>query len=554
MKKLALLLALLLLMLVDVTSAQEQTVITGTLLGSDNKPLAKSGLHITASLESSDQQENAEIGSDGKFKVTTARTGLFFVKFDGINHYAKVVKVMTGKPTIVDMDVKLSSYRYKPQFSDVGIIGNFNGFDAQKPLPMTKQADGTFVAEFETKLDKIEYQLLNVEERLAINGTQSENYRYDQSLGGYLSIVTPKDGKAKIIFDPEKVVRSKEKEQLTFKDPHSTTARVNAIFEEMVARDRAYNEAMIANEEAGKTYGEFLYTYDQTDDLEKVAQQIAKEKDPLVRQVLYLAYFSVHSKKSTTQMAQKALAEIPPTSLLWNIPPQNLGNIIYVALKDSKNSDKYDNYVDQVINSNLPLNVRGQVIAILMLDANEKNQTDKVKKYIDKLSAEEFKGTPFPSYISRTIPDKIIKVGNDVPDFSFQSLDNDQKTYSRENMKGKIYLIDFWATWCGPCIGEMDALHKVYEKFKDKNFEIISISFDLATDEVVKFRQGKWKMPWANSIIEDGFSSEPMKPFEIHGIPRPILVDTNGKIIALQEDLRGEKMEETISRFLNATK
>jgi len=56
-------------------------------------------------------------------------------------------------------------------------------------------------------------------------------------------------------------------------------------------------------------------------------------------------------------------------------------------------------------------------------------------------------------------------------------------------------MIDFWVTWCGPCKAEMPVLHKVYEKFKDKGFEILSISFDQTADAIDKYRKGEWKMP-----------------------------------------------------------
>ena len=82
-------------------------------------------------------------------------------------------------------------------------------------------------------------------------------------------------------------------------------------------------------------------------------------------------------------------------------------------------------------------------------------------------------------------------------------------------MKGKIYLIDLWATWCGPCVGEMEILHEVYQKYKDNGFEILSISFDVSPKEVKAFRKKDWKMPWLHAFSEGQFASKAAKIFEV---------------------------------------
>jgi len=135
--------------------------------------------------------------------------------------------------------------------------------------------------------------------------------------------------------------------------------------------------------------------------------------------------------------------------------------------------------------------------------------------------------------------------------FSVTSMDQPGVAYNNESMKGKIYLMDFWAVWCKPCVEEMPNLHKAYEKFKDRNFEILSLSFDQIPEEVAKFRSGQWKMPWLHTFVEKGFSSDLAKAFEVRGIPKPILVDGNtNTILATGNDLLGERLEKTLARVL----
>ena len=157
--------------------------------------------------------------------------------------------------------------------------------------------------------------------------------------------------------------------------------------------------------------------------------------------------------------------------------------------------------------------------------------------------------------LARLDPDRKIQVGKEVPDFEVALMGSGESgstagTVSKASMKGRYYLIDFWATWCGPCVGEMGSLHAAYEKFHSDNFEVLSLSFDASPDKVDQFREAKWGMPWLHTFVEGGFNSELAQAFEVQGIPKPILVDPNGIIVATEGELRGESLEKTLERYL----
>lgn len=140
---------------------------------------------------------------------------------------------------------------------------------------------------------------------------------------------------------------------------------------------------------------------------------------------------------------------------------------------------------------------------------------------------------------------KRLSIGQQAIDFT-QS-DNKGKMFSLSNVKGKYVLIDFWASWCGPCRVEYPFLKRAYARFKDKNFEIIGVSID---DK---------KSLWLNAIQSNGFDwiqlsdlkgreNSVAKAYAISAIPQSFLIDPQGKIIA--RNLRGEdliaKLEEVI--------
>ena len=146
--------------------------------------------------------------------------------------------------------------------------------------------------------------------------------------------------------------------------------------------------------------------------------------------------------------------------------------------------------------------------------------------------------------------DKKIVVGNIIPDFELPNLDNPDEMISMQKLRGKWVLLDVWHQHCGPCIAEIPNMQKVYEKYKSKNFEIYSISFD-KPDKIKEFKsREKYQMPWLHSYSGDeGFRSEVARLLETLGVPHYILVAPDGKIAELNK-LRGTNLDATLEELL----
>ncbi len=174
------------------------------------------------------------------------------------------------------------------------------------------------------------------------------------------------------------------------------------------------------------------------------------------------------------------------------------------------------------------------------------NNDDAMMEMLFSKLSDNVKMSPIGAYVAQQVEEaKKNPMGKIVPDF--EQPDPNGKVINIKSLRGKYVLVDFWASWCGPCRGENPNVVAAYNKYKDKNFTVLGVSLD------------KSKEPWLEAIRKDGlvwqqisdlkgWNNGVAQQFGITSIPQNLLVDPSGKVIA--KNLRGAALEAKLESLL----
>ncbi len=291
---------------------------------------------------------------------------------------------------------------------------------------------------------------------------------------------------------------------------------------------------------------------------------IPKEKDILNPIILEKGTISVNSPDSMKN------ATVGGTSS--NVGMQMLKEMFTQLMKESQEiyqnytiaSDSLkssDNFVQSInkkmiavkerLNQNLKIFIKNQRENMSGLEAlniymNQNKGATDLESLFNELSSDVKKTDAGKKVYMAILRSKIIDIGSLAVDF--EQKDTAGKTVKLSDFRGKYVLLDFWASWCGPCRRESPVLREAYQTFKDKGFTILGVSLDENKRDWLKAIEEDG-LGWTHVSDLEGWKGEVSKTYGIRSIPSNYLIDPQGKIVA--KNLRGRELKRNLEHLLS---
>jgi thiol-disulfide isomerase/thioredoxin len=546
------LLLVLLLALFACSKPQSQNQLSGLLLGVDGEPMKFAQIRVKPLYALTKEDATLiDVDSDGHYAFDFDTPGRYKLVFMGVGHLPTNLIVDYQQQHGLVMDVQLDRLPFKDNPDKVK-VELYTDIVEGKEMPashvLNKAENGHFTASIDLPAGPIKYKLTGLADgRYSVEDAQTSSF-VTSIHGNFHSLVQHEGGEWNLDIAPPVAGPSKAETPLRLSGPWLEQAKTIELLSQY---NRVLAEQRVASVKAKE--GDFEYAAG-LDTLKKWRETYeGSQLEPLVLAM------STGIAGQDHAIHTQAVDDIAVDSWLWSLNRVSFwGSVSSSGPADEELAEdtralrqlnQYDTKVKQFLAQNADYEAKAMVVVDLAYINRKAGNTEQYQRYFDDFKENYTDAWLYDPYLKVLQPSKLNK-GTVAPAFEIAALDNADIVYSNSSFNDKVYLLDFWATWCPPCLKELPLLHEIYSRFNDKGFEILSLSADEFAGDVTEFRQGKWEMPWKHAFLQNG-EHPIIESYDVVAYPTAYLIDENGKILATGDKVRGEQLEQTLASYYN---
>ncbi|MBK7267730.1 MAG: redoxin domain-containing protein [Ignavibacteriales bacterium] len=493
----------------------------GKLLGSNGKPMPKSDIYVfTDAMSFFASTTPVPVKGDGSFELQFKTPGYYSVAFCGLGHtmYMASIPVFDVKG-VTEIEVKLSVTKTELFPNVMGFKSNA-GIDFFLPEFVKKGSDGKYSFKIDKKIDTLLVQLTGRAYSTPAGFEYPGAQYVSDSLGGFHTVFYNVKPGFTISVDPTKL-------------PELTGNNTESIV--FLSDPANIKEAFDAAEKPNRNFEEVnLQTFNYYKDLFKNGKSKAAKDIAAVQ----LFTYHITAEYPGVENIEEVINAITADNIAWSRNFYGLTDII-----EQKPQAEQSKFVSDIFENTASIDLKMYILYYL----KGKPQLVSEEKYAEMFGEYKKIATDEKYAYSLTDLKPAIPLGEQkVEDFTVKMIDG--KDFSPKQLEGKYYLIDFWGTWCMPCIEEIPSIEKAYAKFSSKGFEIISLAFN-SPEEDFKNQRKKTPMPWLHALLSDADADKLAMLYNVQYIPKMLLVGPDGKIIANEETLRDGGLEKKLEEI-----